>query len=210
MGEQALLDSCPVTQLKGVGNKVAEKLARLGILSISDLLFHLPFRYEDRSRLVPIGALKPGESSLFEGKVELSEVVFRGRRSMIVRLSDGTGFITLRFFHFSKQQKEGMQRGQWLRCFGDIRGAGQQAELTVMHPSYTHITEQQRGQVDEGLLAVYPVTDGLNQGSLRKFIKQAYHLVEQGQNIRECLPASLIARHHWPSLGISLKQSMKS
>ena len=206
MDEQAFLDSCPVTQLKGVGGKVAEKLARIGILSISDLLFHLPFRYEDRSRLVPIGALTSGESSLFEGKVELSEVVFRGRRSMLVRLSDGTGFITLRFFHFSKQQKEGMQRGQWLRCFGDIRGSGQQTGLTVMHPSYTHITEQQCGQVEEGLLAVYPVTEGLNQGSLRKFIKQASHLVEQGQSIRECLPASLTARHHWPSLDVSLKQ----
>lgn len=206
MDEQAFLDSCPVTQLKGVGGKVAEKLARIGILSISDLLFHLPFRYEDRSRLVPIGALTSGESSLFEGKVELSEVVFRGRRSMLVRLSDGTGFITLRFFHFSKQQKEGMQRGQWLRCFGDIRGSGQQTGLTVMHPSYTHITEQQRGQIDEGLLAVYLVTEGLNQGSLRKFIKQACHLVEQGQSIRECLPASLTARHHWPSLDVSLKQ----
>ena len=107
------LDDLPITYLKGVGEKVAEKLSRLGIVSVADILFHLPFRYEDRSKVVAIGSLKTGESSLFEGQVELAEVVFRGRRSLLVRLSDGTGFVTLRFFHFSNSQKQAMQRGRW-------------------------------------------------------------------------------------------------
>ncbi len=117
MAVESCLDELPITDLKGVGEKVAEKLKRLGIVSVADVLFHLPFRYEDRSEVVSIGALKSGHSCLFEGQVELAEVVFRGRRSMLVRISDGTGFITLRFFHFSNSQKKAMQRGQWIRCF---------------------------------------------------------------------------------------------
>ncbi len=133
MAVNECLDDLPVTQLTGVGEKVALKLKRLGIVSIADILFHLPFRYEDRSKVLAIGALQVGEACLFERQVELAEVAFRGRRSLLVRLSDGTGFITLRFFHFSKNQQLAMQRGQWLRCFGDIKSYGQSHSIEVVH-----------------------------------------------------------------------------
>tara|TARA_R110002074_G_scaffold145034_1_gene293168 strand:- start:39558 stop:41645 length:2088 start_codon:yes stop_codon:yes gene_type:complete len=200
------LDELPITELKGVGGKVAEKLNRLAIVSVADVLFHLPFRYEDRSSVVPIGALQAGTSCLFEGRVELAEVVYRGRRSMLVRLSDDTGFITLRFFHFSNSQKEAMQRGQWLRCFGDIKSYGKSAVIEVVHPEYQFISEQQRGEVGDGLLAVYPVTEGLNQASFRKLNKQAFGMLEQGMGVRDCLPEGLSADKGWPDLIDSLRQ----
>jgi len=200
------LDDLPITELKGVGEKVAEKLKRLNIISVADMLFHLPFRYEDRSQVVPIGSLQAGQSCLFEGRIELAEVVFRGRRSMLVRLSDDTGFITLRFFHFSNSQKQAMQRGKWLRCFGDIKSYNKAGGMEVVHPQYQLISKQQRGQIEEGLVAVYPVTEGLNQTSFRKLIKQAFELLQRGALVRDCLSAKLVAESDWPSLLESLRE----
>lgn len=206
MDKNRCLDDLPMTHLKGVGEKVAEKFSRLGIVSAADLLFHLPFRYEDRSKVTPIGALDAGHACLFEGQVELAEVVFRGRRSMLVRLSDGTGFITLRFFHFSNSQKQAMQRGQWVRCFGDIKAYNKSSGVEVVHPEYQFISEQQRGQIDDGLLAVYPVTEGLNQTSFRKLIKQVFALLKEGATVRDCLPQHALMNHDYPTLIESLEQ----
>jgi len=87
-------DCLPVTALKGVGQAMADKLANgLGVRCVQDVLFHLPFRYQDRTRLCPIGALQPGREALITGQVALAEVVHRGRRSLLVRISDGTGSI---------------------------------------------------------------------------------------------------------------------
>src|SRR5210317_1734700 len=90
--------NAPVTMLHGVGSRVAEKLKGLGIETVQDVLFHLPSRYEDRTRVAPIGSLRPGERIAIEGEIELTEVVYRRRRMMLSRLADGTGSITLRFF----------------------------------------------------------------------------------------------------------------
>lgn len=206
MSEASYLDDLPITYLKSVGATVAEKLQRLGISTVADILFHLPFRYEDRSKVVAIASLQVGESCLFEGCVELTEVVFRGRRSMLVRLSDGTGFVTLRFFHFSNSQKQAMKRGQWLRCFGDIKAYGKSGVADIVHPEYKLITNGERGIIDEGLLAVYPVTEGLHQTSFRKLIKQAFGLLQAGMVVRECLSSCVLQKHAFPTLPDSLEQ----
>lgn len=206
MDASSCLDELPITHLKGVGEKVAEKLTNLGISSVADVLFHLPFRHEDRSRLVAIGEMRAGESCLFEGQVELAEVVFRGRRSMLVRVSDGTGFITLRFFHFSNSQKQALKRGQWLRCFGEIKAYNKSQGFDVVHPEYKLISEKQRGEINEGLSAVYPATEGVQQATLRKLIKQAFVLLEQGASVRDCLPISARAVKKLPELVDSLQQ----
>ena len=111
----------PVTALRGVGPALAERLQRLGVAQVQDLLFVLPRAYEDRTHLVPIGALVPGLRASIEGEVQLTEVVYRGRRQLLSRLADGTGHITLRFFHFSSSQQAGLARGTQLRCFGEVR-----------------------------------------------------------------------------------------
>ena len=112
----------PITALKGVGPKLKDKLEqRLGWQSVQDVLFHLPFRYQDRTRLTPIGRLRPGQEVLLAARVDLADVVFRGRRSLLVRVSDGTGHLTLRFFHFSGAQQQNLERGRRLRIFGEVR-----------------------------------------------------------------------------------------
>ena len=126
------LADTPVTALKGVGPKNAERLQKLGIRSVQDLLFHLPIRYQDRTRIVPIGSLRVGDQAVIQGEVELADIRFGRRRSLLVRLADGTGSITLRFFHFSAAQKANMMRGSWLRCFGEVRNGPSSLEL--VHP----------------------------------------------------------------------------
>ena len=113
--------SAPVSVLRGVGARVAERLQGLGIETVQDLLFHLPSRYEDRTRIAPLGSLRAGDRVAIEGEIELTEVVYRRRRMMMSRIADGTGSITLRFFHFSQQQQKGLSRGTRLRCYGDPR-----------------------------------------------------------------------------------------
>src|SRR5690606_14930320 len=89
------LDRRPVTTLRGAGPQLGARLEKLGIQTVQDLLFHLPLRYEDRTRITPIGALQPGTSAVIEGEVQVAETVFRGRRSLLVRLADGSGAVTL-------------------------------------------------------------------------------------------------------------------
>jgi ATP-dependent DNA helicase RecG len=160
-----------VTTLKGVGPALAEKLAKLGIETVVDVLFHLPLRYEDRSRVVPIGALTPGQRVVVVAHVELTEVVFRGRRSMLCRISDDTGQLTLRFFYFSRSQQQQLKRGKRLRCFGEVRrGPG---GLEMVHPEYRLLAEDAPLELSDSLTPSYPVTEGVAQNRLRALTDSA-------------------------------------
>jgi len=94
--DRPALDTVPLTKLKGVGAAVAEKLATLGMHNVQDVLFHLPFRYQDRTQLAKIGTLRPGSEAVVAVEVVLADVVFRRRRSLMVRVNDGTGSLMLR------------------------------------------------------------------------------------------------------------------
>ncbi|ARN76344.1 ATP-dependent DNA helicase RecG [Oceanicoccus sagamiensis] len=169
------LDEIPVQQLKGVGPKMAEKLAGLSIRSVQDLLFHLPLRYQDRTRITPIGALQAGADAVIEGEVKAADIVFGRRRSLVCRLQDGTGTVTLRFFHFSAAQKNNLSNGTRLRCFGEARRGSSGLEL--YHPEYTLVSGQQ-APMEEALTPIYPSSEGLSQQGWRKLSQQALNLVK--------------------------------
>ncbi len=157
--------------LRGVGPALAEKLARLNVTRPEHLLFLLPQRYEDRTRLTPLGALRAGQTALVEGEVALSEVVYRRRRSLLCRLSDATGQLTLRFFYFSRQQQQGLARGQRLRCYGTVRaGPG---GLEMIHPEYRRLRADRPAALPDRLTPVYPSTEGLSQVRIRSLVEQA-------------------------------------
>ncbi len=176
----------PVTELKGVGSKVAERLAKLGIEQIQDLLFHLPLRYQDRTRLVPLGSLKAPQEALIEGTVRLSQVKFGRRRSLVCYIDDGTGSLILRFFHFSKTQQQQLSQGTRVRCFGEIRHGSQAVEM--VHPEYQIIAADKIVPVDADLTPIYPTTEGLHQLSFRKLIQQALTLLNTEHVLPELLP----------------------
>ncbi|MCP5014571.1 MAG: ATP-dependent DNA helicase RecG [Ketobacter sp.] len=189
--------STPVTQLKGVGAAQAEKLARLGIRTLQDVLFHLPFRYQDRTRLVPIGATREGSEVLIQGRVLMADVVIRKRRSLICRIEDGTGQIHLRFFHFSTSQKNHFQPGAIVRCYGEVRLTGMGKEMA--HPEY-RIMESADAPVEAALTAVYPATEGIQQPTLRKLSDQVLKLLGKAQAVAELLPVEAMHAAQWPSL----------
>ncbi|MFV1998719.1 MAG: OB-fold nucleic acid binding domain-containing protein, partial [Acidiferrobacterales bacterium] len=127
-------DDTSVTVIKGIAARVAERLQRLGIETIQDLLFHLPARYEDRTQLRPLGSLRAGDEAMVQGTIELTEIRFGRRRMLLSRISDGTGFLTLRFFHFSAAQQNSLAKGSLVRCYGELRRSGK--DLEIVHPEY--------------------------------------------------------------------------
>jgi ATP-dependent DNA helicase RecG len=190
----------PVTLLKGVGARNAEKLARLGIASVQDLLFHLPLRYQDRTRIQPIGSLRRGDQAVIEGEIDLAEIKFGRRRSLMVHLSDGTGGLFLRFFYFSDAQRQALNRGVRLRCFGEVRNGPNSLEM--VHPEYQRIDAEQELAVEHSLTPVYPTTEGVHQLTLRGLMQQALAwLQREPEGLKEWLPRSL--RAHFPQLDLA-------
>jgi ATP-dependent DNA helicase RecG len=183
-----------VATLKGVGPRIGERLERLGIATIGDLLCLLPIRYEDRTQIPPIGSVAPGEKVLVAGTVELAEVVFRRRRTLLCRVSDGTGSLTLRFFHFSRAQQENLKRGSRLNCFGEVRLGP--TGLEMVHPEYSFIGHGEQ-TVNDRLTPVYPTTEGLYQQRLRGLMAQALQVLERSAPIDHL--AGRLPRD-WPSL----------
>ncbi len=159
------LQSQPITLLRGVGPRAAERLANLGIETVQDLLFHLPSRYQDRTRVVPMGSLRPGDEAVVEGSVDLAEIKFGRKRMLLVRISDGTGALTLRFFHFNANQQAGFERGVRLRCYGEVRPGA--TTLEMVHPEYRRVDANAVEIAEEHLTPIYPTTEGLHQLSLR-------------------------------------------
>ena len=198
-GRTTGLDQMPVTALKGVGSRNSEKLAKIGIRTVQDILFHLPFRYQDRTRVVPIGSLRPGDSVVVEGEIELADIRFGRRRSLLVRLADGSGALTLRFFHFSAAQKSALSRGSCLRCYGEVRPGP--AGYEMVHPEYQRITEGESPQVEESLTPVYPTTEGMHQLSWRAMAGRALALLQADPAaLPEWLPDELLRRFRLPDL----------
>jgi ATP-dependent DNA helicase RecG len=192
----------PVTALRGVGESLAGKLAKLGISTVQDLLFLLPLRYEDRTRVVPIGSLLVGERAVIEGEVLLTEVAFRGRRQLLCRLGDGSGSLTLRFFHFSSSQQEALVRGTRLRCFGEIRRGSTGPE--IVHPEYRRIASDAAAAPEETLTPIYPLTEGIQQGRLRQLTALALREFAN-RPVQDWLPAEVLAELQLPSLREALE-----
>jgi len=174
--------------LKGIGPVLVSKLQKLKVHNQYDLLFLLPIRYEDKTSLHKISALVAGEKALIQGFVVLTTVVYRGRRMLISQLSDDTGIITLRFFHFSKQQARRLAKNTVVRCFGQTRKTA--SGLEMIHPEYQIINPENPAPLEAGLTPIYPTTEGLQQGRLRKIVRAA--LEQQIDTIEELLPASIV------------------
>ena len=187
-----------LTVLKGIGPALEDKLGRLGLRSVEDVLFHLPLRYQDRTRITPIGALRPGLDAVIEGVVLGADVVMGRRRSLLCRIQDGSGTLSLRFYYFSAALKASLQRGSHWRCYGEVRTGA--SGLEIYHPELQSLDRPQTAPVATTLTPIYPSTEGLSQQRLRKLAEAALTWLEQGNTLPELLPAELIEQHQLPPL----------
>ena len=181
------LAQTPITTLKGVGAKVAEKLTKIGLHTVQDVLFHLPSRYEDRTQVYEIEDCKPFTHVSIQGEVKTADIQYGKKRMFVVKVSDGTGTITLRFFHFGAVQRTMMTPGNEVRCFGEIRTG--KWGLEMMHPEFALIGEDD-GETEDTLTPVYPTTEGVKQLTLRSLTDQALKLLDKGA-LSDLLPQGM-------------------
>ncbi|MBX2809899.1 MAG: ATP-dependent DNA helicase RecG [Cellvibrionaceae bacterium] len=172
----ARLDQQRVTRLKGVGPQLAARLQKLGIDNLQDLLFHLPFRYVDRTCITPIGQLQPNQQAVVEGDIHTAEVVFGKRRSLVCKMGDASGSLCLRFYHFSAAQKNALTTGAKLRCYGEARQGS--TGLEMYHPEYQRVQADKPPPLEKTLTPVYSITEGISQARLRLLMEQALALAD--------------------------------
>ncbi len=183
-----LLSAIPLTSLSGVGAKVAEKLEKVGLSSVQDLLFHLPLRYEDRTRVYPIVKLHAGLWAAVQGNVMSVDTLFGKRKMLAVKISDGNGTLTLRFFNFTAAMKNNFAEGKTVHAYGEIKRGNY--GLEIIHPDYKFYAANQPTDVEPSLTPVYPTTEGLRQLTLRSLTDQALALLDKAA-VQELLPNGL-------------------
>ncbi|AHF79021.1 ATP-dependent DNA helicase [Sodalis praecaptivus] len=188
MTEGRLLNAIPLNTLSGIGPSLVSKFARLGLESLQDLLLHLPARYEDRTKLYPIGEALPGMTVTVQGEVLNSDISFGRKRMLTCRLRDDSGVLTLRFFHFNAAMKNSLSPGQWVTAYGEIRRGQLGGE--IIHPEYHVISERSQVTLAAALTPVYPTTEGVRQATLRSAIDQALKLLDITP-VPELLPPEL-------------------
>jgi len=196
-------DAIPVNALRGVGPRVEERLAALGIESLQDLLFHLPLRYQDRTRISTIGGLRAGQEAVVCGEIQITQIQYGRRRSLICLVHDGTGSLALRFFHFSQAQQRRLARGQRLTCFGEVRRGPKGLEL--VHPEYRLLGEDEEASTDPHLTPIYPSTEGLSQTRWRQLTDEALERLRGDATLADFVPRSILDRHGFAPLEAALE-----
>lgn len=167
----------PCTHLKNVGEKTAALLEKIDIFTIQDLLFHLPLRYQDKTRITAINQLILGEFVVVQGTI-VEVVTTKSRKpSLICHLSDETGVMALRFFNFNSNQKKQFESGGTLCCFGEVRFWNQIPE--IIHPEYRWVKKNEPLSLETTLTPIYPSTEGLYQSVLRRLTTQILDRLQQ-------------------------------
>ncbi len=183
-----LLSAIPITSLVGVGAKVAEKLMKVGLHTVQDLLFHLPLRYEDRTRIYPMAKVHSGLWAAVQGKVMSVDTIFGRKKMLSVKISDGNGTLTLRFFNFTAGMKNNFSEGKQVHAYGEIKRGNY--GLEIVHPDYKFFAPATTPDIEQNLTPVYPTTEGLRQNTLRNLSEQALLLLDKSA-VEELLPNGL-------------------
>ncbi|MEQ3695449.1 MAG: ATP-dependent DNA helicase RecG [Pseudomonadales bacterium] len=201
--EQTSIAQVPVSELKGVGKALTEKLAKIHIHSLQDILFHLPARYEDRTRVCPIGHIRLGDHVLIQAEVVSCEVVFGRRRALRIVVKDGSGQIALRFFRFGANLKQQLIPGTTLQAWGEARRGA--SSLEMYHPEMKIVAEgEPMPPLADRLTAVYPTTEGLPQARMRSLADQALERLGS-LDVDQLLPKSMTRSRGLPSLSEALQ-----
>jgi ATP-dependent DNA helicase RecG len=187
--DDMLTSDTTVTRLRGIGPQLAERLSRLDIHCLEDLLWHLPLRYRDLTHLTPVGGLQLHHEALVEGTVRACDVVFGKRRSLLCLLQDGSGVLALRFYYFSKSQQQQLSPGVRIRAWGEVRRGTSGYEM--YHPEYRLFDHNDPPPLAERLTPVYPTTDGVQQTRISNLVEQTLSIIEPA-HLHDWLPSALL------------------
>lgn len=202
MDPQAILNQ-EVVSLKGIGGQKVGRLEKLEIRQVRDLIFHLPLRYEDRTRVQAINELIPGSTALICARIVSSTILNRGKRTLVCQISDETGYLSLRFFHFSAKQFNSLSSGTLISCFGEIKDGYSGYEM--IHPEYKIIQQLDDCITSDTLTAIYPLTEGLRQASIKKAVQQALTLYNNNpDSLPDLLPSAVLSKFQYPELNQAL------
>ncbi len=186
-----------LTELKGIGEKTAQKLQLLGIKHVIDLLFHLPLRYQDKTKITAINQLNFGQTALIEGEIVKTYQINSRKPMLVCEIDDGTNTIALKFFNFFYSQQAKMIAGTKIRAFGEVRYGKYMME--ILHPEYHHFTTPL--PLQDSLTAIYPKSEGINQSTVQKAINQVITLLKEGDiKVKEFLPESILSQLNMPTL----------
>lgn len=185
-----------VQYVRGVGPAVAAKLARIGILTVGDLLAVTPNRYLDRRKILGISELSPGEDRTILGRVRRSGISFLGKRKKRIYdiiVEDETGEVSLKFFNFhQKYFEQKYASGTKVLVSGDVTPFGH--ALQFIHPEVEVIgATEDESQYIGRIIPVYPLTEGLYQKTMRKIVRNAWD--GYNQNIKPVFPDDLADKY---------------
>ena len=189
----------PLASLTSLGKALIGDLKEAGFETLGDLWFHFPLRFEDRTEILRIGALRPGAPAQFVGTVDHSEVSFRRRRTLLVSVSDGSGRILLRFFHFKQAQADQLKAGTRVLVYGDPRPGGY--SLEIVHPRYKVLGKDEDVALEDSLRPVYPKSEGLGNARLQRAVERALERLPEGG---DGVLASLLPKG-WPTLSAAVR-----
>ncbi len=194
----------PVQYLKGVGPKLALKLAGREIKTIEDLLFFLPKSYEDRRRFTPIRGIRVGERVVVRGEVVLAGPVrFKRRKVFEVVITDGTGLLAAKWFHFQEAKfRELFRPGREVILAGEVSSFAGRKE--IIHPEIEFPGEEKDLSLHVGrLLPVYPTIEGVSPKVMRRIIA---HAVEEYADLEvSFIPHEILRRRGFLPLSLALK-----
>ena len=177
--------SDPIISLNGLGPKTADKLNSIGVYRLEHLLFHLPYRYQNKIKFTPLNNAVVGEEALVELVIDRIESIPSKQRQVLCYLSDDENrSLLVRFFHFSQYQQIALKRGELIQCFGEIK-IGRQG-LEMYHPEYRLISKGQSTLIEKTLSPIYPLTSGVRQLQLKKWINIALETLQKS-NINDNL-----------------------
>ena len=196
------VEELPVTVLPRVSDKLASSLERIGIIQIKDLLLHLPFRYQDRTKSTPLGQISIGRSVMVTGRIIDVRINLGRRRSLIVRIDDETGSMSMRLFHFNQGQRQRLENGTWLRCFGEVRLIRNSYEM--IHPEYSVYDYPPPEVQADTYTPIYRLTEGVGQTMMRNLVKAAMDLFLKREMI-DPLPDQILVTNELIGLSEALQ-----
>jgi ATP-dependent DNA helicase RecG len=202
MQEKNISLTTPVRYFKGVGPKRSEILSRIGIHTAEDVLYYLPFRYEDRSDIIAIKDLKTGESQTVRGDIvnTTTRLTKAGGRVFQAAITDRTGTIHAVWFN-QPYLKDYLQKGQNVILYGKVE---RYDKLQIMQPEYEILEEAEIDSLNIGrIVPIYPLTEGITERYLRNLADEA--ISRYVRQLKEVLPTYLLAREKLVDIKFAIK-----